>query len=80
MPDDPSRSRQMGYLIALGQVGMEMVVPIAMGVGLDVWLKTIPLFIVIGVLIGLVGGMAHMLAILKRMDQSKSNKPPQKPS
>lgn len=72
MPDDQSRSRQMGYLIALGQIGMEMVVPIGLGVALDVWLGTIPLFIVVGVLLGLVGGMVHMMAILKRMDQSKT--------
>jgi F0F1-type ATP synthase assembly protein I len=62
----------MGYLIALGQIGMEMVVPIGLGVALDVWLGTIPLFIVVGVLLGLVGGMVHMMAILKRMDQSKT--------
>jgi ATP synthase protein I len=80
MPDDQSGPRQMGYLIALGQVGMEMVAPIAIGVGLDVWLGTMPLFVVIGVLVGLVGGMAHMMAILKRMDQSKSKKPPQQSS
>ena len=80
MPEDQSGSRQMGYLIALGQVGTEMVVPIGLGVGLDVWLGTIPLFVVLGVLIGFVGGIAHLLAILKRMDSLKSKEPPQKPS
>ncbi len=80
MPDDQSRSSQFGYLMAIGQVGIEMVVPIGLGVLADVKLKTMPLFVVIGVLVGLIGGMLHMMALLKRMDQLKNKKPPQTPS
>lgn len=78
MPDRPSQARTTGYLIALGQVGLEMVVPIALGVGLDRWLGTVPWLMVGGVVLGLFGGLAHMLAILRRMDRADTP-PPQKP-
>jgi F0F1-type ATP synthase assembly protein I len=80
MPGDEPRFGQMGYLLALGQVGIEMVVPIGVGIALDLWLHTAPVFILIGVVVGLVGGLVHMLAILKRMDKSESEKPPQESS
>jgi F0F1-type ATP synthase assembly protein I len=80
MSDDEPRFGQMGYLLALGQVGIEMVVPIGLGILLDLWLHTAPVFILIGVVVGLVGGLLHMLMILKRMDRSESKEPPRNSS
>ena len=77
MPDQPPKSHQLGYLLALGQVGAEMVVPIVLGVLLDQWLGTAPWIMVGGVFLGLFGGLAHMIAILGRMDRDK---PPQNPT
>jgi F0F1-type ATP synthase assembly protein I len=76
MPGDEPRFGQVGYLLALGQVGIEMVVPIGLGILLDVWLHSAPVFILIGVVLGLAGGLLHMLMILKRMERSESEKPP----
>ena len=80
MPDKPPKSRQLGYLMALGQVGAEMVAPIVLGVLLDQWLGTVPWIMIGGVFLGLFGGLAHMIAILNRMDRQKSDQPPQKPT
>jgi F0F1-type ATP synthase assembly protein I len=72
MPDEAPNPREMGLYFALGQVGLEMVAPIGLGVLLDRWLHTAPTFIVIGVLLGFVGGLAHLMALLKRLDRSNS--------
>jgi F0F1-type ATP synthase assembly protein I len=80
MPDRPTKSRATGYMMALSQVGMEMVVPIVVGVLLDRWWGTVPWLMVGGVLLGLFGGLAHLIAILNRMDRSKADQPPKTPS
>lgn len=73
MTSKPPGSREMGYVLALSQVGLEMVAPIAIGVGLDVWLGSMPWITIGGVGLGLVGGLVHLLAILNRMDRSDSD-------
>lgn len=80
MPDQPPRSRTLGYVIALSQIGIEMVVPIALGVGLDQWLGTVPWLMIAGVFLGLFGGLAHMMVILRRMDRRDSPQPPRNPT
>jgi F0F1-type ATP synthase assembly protein I len=57
-----------------------MVVPIVIGVFLDRWLGTVPWLMVVGVLLGLFGGIAHLIAILQRMDRSKADQPPKTPT
>ena len=51
---------------ALAQIGLEMVAPIALGAALDYWLGWMPWATVCGAVLGLVGGMAHLVAILNR--------------
>jgi F0F1-type ATP synthase assembly protein I len=81
MPDQPTRSQAMGYVIAISQVGFEMVVPIGLGVFLDLRLGTMPLLTVVGVLLGLFGGMAHLLVLLRKLDQvNHTDQPPKTPS
>jgi len=70
----------MGYLIAISQVGFEMVVPIAIGVFLDQWLGTIPWLTVVGVLLGLFGGLAHLMVLLQKLDRINKDQPPKTPS
>lgn len=83
MPEQPSKSRAMGYVIALSQVGMEMVVPIVLGVLLDNWLGTVPWLLIGGVLLGLFGGLLHLIAILNKMDRAQksmgADQPPKTP-
>jgi hypothetical protein len=69
---DPS---EMGRYLALGQAGMEMVVPIAIGVAIDYYLNCSPWGAVIGTLAGFFGGLAHLLIMLKRL-----NEKPREPS
>jgi F0F1-type ATP synthase assembly protein I len=76
MPAEGPKPSGLAYVMALSQVGLEMVVPIGLGVGLDLWIGTVPWFMILGVVLGLVGGLVHMMAILRRMDRSKLTKPP----
>lgn len=73
-PHDPRRDprrdqRRMGLYLALAQVGLEMVAPIVIGVVVDVNYGWAPWGIVAGAVLGLVGGLAHMVAILKRLNE-----------
>ena len=70
--------REMGYYVALAQVGVEMVVPIVAGYWLDDWLKTGPWITSIAAVIGFVAGMLHLILILrqKERDESSDKKPP----
>lgn len=71
------KPRELGYLIAISQIGFEMVVPIILGVILDRWLGTVPWLILIGVVLGLFGGLAHLVLLLRKMDRTDSKKPPE---
>jgi len=68
-PDSP---REMGRLMALSQIGFEMVVPIALGLWLDSALGWTPWGVVAGAVLGLGGGFAHLLLMLKRFEDRNS--------
>jgi hypothetical protein len=55
-----------GAYLALAQVGLEMVVPILLGLGLDYGLGWAPWGVIAGALLGLFGGMFHLITIQKR--------------
>jgi ATP synthase protein I len=77
MSQEPT-PREMGYYARLGQVGVEMVLPIALGAYLDDWLGTSP-WIVSGLaILGFAAGLIHLMAILKEKerDESADKKPP----
>lgn len=51
-------------LMTIGQVGTEMVVPIAIGFLLDHYvLNTLPLLMIVGALVGFVGGVIHLVIL-----------------
>jgi F0F1-type ATP synthase assembly protein I len=58
---------------------MEMVVPIVVGLLMDRWLGTTPWLMVGGVVLGFVGGFAHLMAILQRIDRTDAEKPRDRP-
>jgi hypothetical protein len=66
MTDDRKLERAAYRYIELGQVGMEMVAPIIIGLMFDNWLGWRPWLTVVGVVAGFVGGMAHLLAFRNR--------------
>src|SRR5947209_16068957 len=71
MPRGPLDPKELGFYFELSQVGMEMVVPIVGGLALDYYLNWAPWGVVVGAVLGLVGGMAHLLAILNRQQQQE---------
>jgi len=74
--DEPApRRREWGIYFALGQVGMEMVIPIGLGVLVDQWLKSFPGFTAAGVVLGFVVGLVHLIYLLKRLDQTGPREP-----
>ncbi len=68
-----SNSRETGRLFALSQVGFEMVAPIALGLFLDHRLGWTPWGVVGGAVLGLVGGLAHLLWMLRKFEERDSS-------
>jgi F0F1-type ATP synthase assembly protein I len=69
-------SKTLGKAMALSQVGLEMVAPIGLGYLADTWLGWLPVLTLVGVLVGLVGGMAHLLFLLRQTEKDDRNDPP----
>jgi F0F1-type ATP synthase assembly protein I len=67
--------RQLGRYYAIAQVGLEMVVPIAVAWWLDQQLDTAPWLLVLGVIGGLVLGIGHLI-VLTRDDDAQAPKDP----
>jgi F0F1-type ATP synthase assembly protein I len=57
----------MAKLMAISQVGFEMAAPIGVGWAVDYWIGTMPIFMIVGALIGFVGGVFHLI-VLNRPD------------
>jgi ATP synthase protein I len=74
MPGGPVDPKEVGRLYALGQVGLEMVVPIVIGLALDHWLGWSPWGVVAGAVLGFAGGMLHLVALLNQNDDSSKKK------
>jgi F0F1-type ATP synthase assembly protein I len=64
---------QLGKLYALGQIGLEMAAPIGIGAGLDIYLGWGPWASICGAVVGLVGGMMHLMAIVNRRTTEESS-------
>ena len=70
MPDDrPPDAREMGKYMALAQVGVEMVVPLIVGLAIDSYVGTGPWLMVAGAVLGFVGGIMHLIALSNRQDR-----------
>ena len=73
MSDQPPEGRHWGRYAELGQVGIEMVAPIVLGLLLDHYLGWTPWLTVVGAVAGFGGGMYRLLSLLQkwgRQDQS----------
>lgn len=64
-PPDP---RQLTRYFTLAQVGVEMAAPIGLGWLLDNWLGWFPWVTISGAVLGLVGGMYHLIVVLNQAD------------
>jgi F0F1-type ATP synthase assembly protein I len=74
--DKPDSQRDAGLYVALAQTGLEMVAPVVIGVFLDNHFGWSPWGAAIGVVVGFVGGLAHMLILLKRGEERRPPEPP----
>ena len=68
-----STPREMGYYVALSQVGIEMVLPTILGYWLDSWLETTPWITIVAAVFGFAGGMIHLIVILKQKERDESS-------
>jgi fatty acid desaturase len=76
MPEQRPDSREMGFYFALAQVGFEMVVPIGVGIVLNWWLEWGAWLVIVGAVLGLVGGLAHLVALLNRHEKDAKQQRP----
>jgi F0F1-type ATP synthase assembly protein I len=53
--------KELGRYLALSQVGMEMVAPIALGWLVDDYFRISPWGVIAGAVIGFIGGLAHLV-------------------
>jgi F0F1-type ATP synthase assembly protein I len=60
---DPS---EFGRLMAMAQVGLEMVSLIVIGLVIDHYAGTRPWGLILGAVIGLAGGLAHLIVLSKQ--------------
>ena len=71
-----SEEDQAGYYFELSQVGLEMVAPIGLAYWLDYLLDWFPWLTVIGAVLGLVGGLAHIISLTNRHAESPRDEKP----
>lgn len=75
MPEGPLKPRELGHYVSIAQVGMEMAAPIGLGVLADSYLGWKPWGTIAGAVLGLVGGIAHLIAMANQQEQGDSSKP-----
>jgi len=76
MREGPPDSRELGYYFSLAQVGLEMVVPLVVGVVLDHAFGWKPWATLAGVAFGFIGGLVHLIVLVNRHDATGRSKPP----
>jgi len=65
--------------MALAQVGMEMVAPVAIGLFIDYRWDSLPWGTAIGAAVGFIGGFAHIFALLNRFEDNDRRSHDQEP-
>lgn len=68
-PQDPKDARRLGLYMALAQVGTELVMPSVVGLLLDLYLGWTPWALIAGTILGLVGGLYHLITIMKQLNK-----------
>jgi F0F1-type ATP synthase assembly protein I len=66
-PESPN-PKEFGRYVALGQVGLEMVAPIVVGLLLDHYLGWTPWALVGGAVLGLAGGLVHLIHLTNQAE------------
>jgi F0F1-type ATP synthase assembly protein I len=80
MPLVPGDRRGVGQAMLLAQVPLEMMSLLVLGLLGDHFLGTTPWLSVSGAVLSFVGGMAHLVLIINRMNKDSSSGPPRESS
>jgi F0F1-type ATP synthase assembly protein I len=75
-PSNDKDFRLMAKVAQISQIGMEMAVPVGVGVGVDFWLNTLPWFTIVGAILGPTLGFIHLLALIRPSSQDKNESKP----
>jgi F0F1-type ATP synthase assembly protein I len=62
----PDPNKRLGYYMELSQIGFEMAAPIGLGAFVDHWLGVGPWCAVVGAVLGLGGGLFHLVRMSNR--------------
>jgi F0F1-type ATP synthase assembly protein I len=73
VPEPRLDPKEWGYYWALAQVGFEMVVPIVGGMLLDNYFGWAPWGVAIGAVVGLGGGLFHLVVLMKHYEKGDSS-------
>jgi F0F1-type ATP synthase assembly protein I len=76
---DPSNQKAFSRYMAMSQAGVEMVVPIGIGVVVDYYLSIGPWGAVIGAALGFTVGLTHLIYLSQQKDEG-ADKPPKSKS
>jgi F0F1-type ATP synthase assembly protein I len=77
MPDDgPPDAREQGIYFTLAQVGVEMVVPLIVGLVIDHYAAWGPWATLAGMVLGFVGGITHIVLLSNKQDAVLRKKQP----
>jgi len=76
MPGQSFNQRDMKRYAVIGQVGLEMVAPIVVGLVLDNQFDWGPWGVVVGAVVGLGVGLFHLVRLSNRPDKDEDGKPP----
>lgn len=68
--------RLMAKVAQISQIGIEMAVPVGIGIGVDFWLKSMPWFTIIGAILGPTLGFLHLLALINPPSKDKPESKP----
>ncbi len=71
---EPANRKELGRYFALSQIGLEMVVPIIAGLLVDYYLGWTPWATIAGAVLGLCGGLVHLVHLLNKMDAKDSER------
>lgn len=69
--------KKLARYLAISQVGFEMVVPIILGLVLDHYLGWSPWGVIVGAVIGLTGGVIHLVQLVQPRNDDVGPKPPE---
>ena len=72
LPNSPD-GKDLGRYVVLGQVGMEMVVPIVAGLALDYFIGWGPWGVIAGTILGFAGGLTHLIHLVNKLDKKDSD-------